>query len=81
MVALGEIRKFQKSTELLIPKIAFWRLVKEILQQEYSWFHIQVGAVLAFHKTIEAYLVCLFEDTNLCTIMLSMLQLCLRTYS
>ena len=65
---LREIWRFKKSTELLIHKIAFWRLVKEILQEEYSWFHIHVGAVLALHEAAEAYLVCFFEDTNLCTI-------------
>ena len=54
--------------ELLIPKIAFWGLVKEILQKEYSWFHIQVGVVLALHKAAEAYLFHLFKDTNLCVI-------------
>ena len=32
--ALREICKFQKSTELLMPKIAFYRLTKEILQKE-----------------------------------------------
>ena len=54
--------------ELLIPKIAFWRFIKKLLQKEYSWFQIQVGVVLALHEAAEAYLVCLFEDTNLCTI-------------
>ena len=54
--ALREIRKFQKSAELLIPEIAFWWLVKEILQNERLWVEIQVGAVLALHKVVEAYL-------------------------
>ena len=48
--ALMEIWKFQKSTELLIPKVALWRLVKEITQKEYSWFCIQAGAVLMLHE-------------------------------
>ena len=66
--ALKEIRKFQKSTELLIPKLAFLRLVHELLQKEYSWFCIQVGTILALHEAMESYLIHLFEDTNLCMI-------------
>ena len=65
---LKEIRKFQKMTELLIPKIAFLRVVWELLQKESSWYRIQVGVVLALHEATEAYLIQLFEDTNLCTI-------------
>ena len=52
----------------MIPKVAFWRLAREILQKENSWFHMQEGAVLALHEAAEAYLVHLLEDTNLCTI-------------
>ena len=54
--------------ELLIPKAAFWRLVKEVLQEEYSWYQIQTGVVLALHEAVETYLVHLFEDSNLCAI-------------
>ena len=73
--ALCEIRKFQKLTWLLILKLVFQRLVKEILQKENVWYQIQVGAVLALHEAAETYLMRLFEDYNMC------LQLCLRTYS
>ena len=66
--ALWEIQKFQKSTELLIPKAPFLQLVREILQKEHGDHHIQAVAVLALHETTEAYLICLLEDTNLCTI-------------
>ena len=62
--ALKEIRRFQKSTELLISKLPFWRLIHEIIQKECTWFHIQASAVLALHEAVEAYLVCLFEDIN-----------------
>ena len=44
------------------------RLVKEIIQKEYSWFNIQAGAVLMLHEAMEAYLVQLFEDSSLCAI-------------
>ena len=44
--ALKEIRRFQKSTELLILKLPFWKLIHEIIQKECIWFHIQARAVL-----------------------------------
>ena len=68
MKALQEIQKFQKTAEPLIPKIAMFYLVREILQKEWSWLHIQASAVLAIHEATEAYLVHLMEDTNLCAI-------------
>ena len=68
-VALREIRKYQKSSELLIRKLPFQRLVKEISQQELnSDFKFQSTALLALQEAAEAYLVGLFEDTNLCAI-------------
>src|SRR6056300_186407 len=65
-VALREIRKYQKSTELLIRKIPFQRLVKEIAQEHRADLRFQTAAVLALQEAAEAYLVGLFEDTNLC---------------
>ena len=66
--ALREITRFQKSTELLIPKMPFLRLVKEILQRDHGDHYIQAGAVLALHEATEAYIMHLLEDTNLCAI-------------
>ena len=63
-----KFRKFQKSTELLIPKMAFLQIVREMLQCESMEYRIQVGAILALHEATEAYLIQLMEDTNLCTI-------------
>jgi len=68
--ALREIRKLQKSTDLLIRKAPFQRLVREcavqITQREdLRW---QLHAVNALQEASEAYLVNLFEDTNLCAI-------------
>ena len=54
---LREIRRFQKSTELLIPKLPFLRVVHEILQRDHGCHHIQAGTVLALHEVTEAYLV------------------------
>jgi len=67
-VALREIRKFQKSTDLLIRKLPFQRLVRDIAQQYKSDLRFQSQAVLALQEASEAYLVGLFEDTNLCAI-------------
>lgn len=68
-VALREIRKYQSSTELLIRKLPFQRLVREIAQQVGNKeLRFQTSALLALHEAAEAYLVSLFEDTNLCAI-------------
>lgn len=67
-VALREIRRYQKSTELLIRKLPFQRLVREIAQDFKSDLRFQGSAVLAMQESAEAYLVGLFEDTNLCAI-------------
>ena len=67
-VALREIRKFQKSTDLLIRKLPFQRLVREIASENKSDLRFQSQAILALQEATEAYLVGLFEDTNLCAI-------------
>ncbi len=67
-VALREIRKYQKSTELLIRKLPFQRLVREIAQDFKSDLRFQSSAILALQESSEAYLVGLFEDTNLAAI-------------
>ena len=67
-VALREIRRYQKSTELLIRKLPFQRLVREIAQDFKTDLRFQGSAVLALQEAAEAYLVGLFEDTNLCAI-------------
>jgi histone H3 len=73
-VALREIRKYQKSTDLLIRKLPFQRLVREIAQdlsREFSFkadLRFQSSAVMAIQEAAEAYLAGLFEDTNLIAI-------------
>lgn len=67
-VALREIRKFQKSTDLLIRKLPFQRLVREIAQDYKTDLRFQSAAIAALQEAAEAYLVGLFEDTNLCAI-------------
>ena len=67
-VALREIRRFQQSTELLIRKVPFQRLVREITQEFKNDLRFQSTAMLALQESSEAYLVGLFEDTNVCAI-------------
>ena len=67
-VALRDIRKFQKSTELLIRKLPFQRLVRYIANDFKTDLRFQSSAVLALQEAAEAYMVGLFEDTNLCAI-------------
>ena len=67
-VALREIRRYQKSTELLIRKLPFQRVVREIAQDFKTNLRFQGAALMALHEAAEAYLVGLFEDTNLCAI-------------
>ena len=67
-VALREIRRYQKSTELLIRKLPFQRLVREIVQDIKTDLRFQSSAIMALQEASEAYLVGLFEDTNLCAI-------------
>ena len=68
-VALKEIRKYQKSCDLLIKKLPFSRLVREIAHNlfdgEYRW---QANAILALQEAAECYIIGLFEDSNLCAI-------------
>ena len=65
-IALREIRKFQKTTDLLIRKLPFQRLVREIATEFKSDLRFQTQAILALQEACEAYLIKLFEDTNLC---------------
>jgi len=67
-VALREIRKYQSSTELLIRKLPFQRLVREIAQGFREDTRFQSSAVNALQEAAEAYLVSLFEDTKLAAI-------------
>lgn len=70
-VALRDIRRLQKSTELLIRKLPFQRLVKEIANDLFRYndsLRFQASALAAIQEAAEAYLVKLFEDSNLCAI-------------
>ena len=65
-VALRQIRKYQKSTELLIRKLPFQRLVKEVVQDLFKTesYRFQSTAVLALQEAAENFLVSMFDDVN-----------------
>ena len=67
-VALREIRKYQKSTELLIRKLPFQRLVREVVWNldENRTLRLQSTAILALQEASESFLVNMFEDVNHC---------------
>ena len=67
-MALKDIRHFQGSTALLIRKLPFQRLVREIAQDFKTDLRFQSAAVLCLQEVAEAYLVRLFDDANLCAI-------------
>jgi histone H3 len=68
IVALREIQRYQRSTDLLIRKSPFQRLVREITEKMDKKYRFQSTALLALQEASEAYLVSLFEDTNICAI-------------
>ena len=68
IMALREIRHYQKSSALLIKKLPFQRLVREIAQDFKTDLRFQAVAILCLQEAAEAYLVGLFEDMNLCAI-------------
>lgn len=68
VVALREIRRYQKSEDLLIPKLPFQRLVREIAEDFKTNLKFKSEALGAIHEACEAFLVGLFEDANLCAI-------------
>ena len=67
-VALREIRKYQKSTDLLLPRAPFQRVVREITGDYDPDLRFAAQALIALQEAAEAYLVGLFEDTQLCAI-------------
>ena len=68
MKALKEIRKVQSSMELLIHKLPFYWLVKELLQAKWNDLKIQGLAMKALQEARETFLVGLLEQANLCAI-------------
>ena len=67
-VALREIQQYQKSTDLLIRRAPFQRVMNEIVRSFRNDLRIQAAAIKGLQEAAEAYLVSLFEDSNLCAI-------------
>ena len=80
-VALREIRRYQKSIELLIRQAPFRRRIRELIQDLKQDFRIAAQAFKALQEAAEAYLVGLFEDVNLCAIHAKRVTIMLRTFS
>ncbi len=66
---MREIRRYQSSGDLIIRKLPFQRLLKEVIARvSRTTFRIQASAVDAMQQAAEAYLVSMFEDAYLCTL-------------
>ena len=61
MQALKEIQKYQKGADLLIRRVPFQRLVREIVQKRGEGLKLQCLAVLALQEAGEAFIVGLME--------------------
>jgi histone H3 len=68
IMALRQIRHYQRSTNLLIQKAPFQRLVRELAQSHRGDLRFQSSAIMALQEAAEAYLVSMFGDTNLAAI-------------
>lgn len=70
--ALQEIRRYQKTSELLIPKAPFVRLVKEIIDQATfgASMRVQPGALEALQEASEAIIISEFESKALASILI-----------
>jgi len=67
-VALREIRRYQKGTDLLLRKAPFQRLVRELASNYKDGLRFQSAAIAAIQESTEAYCVGLLSDSNLCAV-------------
>ncbi len=67
-VALRQIRKFQKSTDLLLLKAPFQRLVREVATSQKEGLRFAASAVAAIQEATESAIVSLLSDANLCAL-------------
>ena len=67
-VALREVKMYQKSIKNLLPRASFQRLVRNIVSDLDHELRFQSSALHALQEATEAYIVGVFEDTNLCAI-------------
>ncbi|KIW76898.1 hypothetical protein Z517_09342 [Fonsecaea pedrosoi CBS 271.37] len=66
--ALREVRRYQKSDRLLIPKAPFRRLVRDLTLDHMLNARFQASAIEVLQEASEAFLVGVLEDSNLCAI-------------
>ena len=66
--ALRDIKLFQRSTDLLLPKAALFRVIKEMTTKIYPEARYSAAAISAIQNCVENHMIGLFEDTNLCAI-------------
>ena len=66
--ALKEIKKYQSSTEILIKRLPFQRVVKEIVPKVQEDLRLQSTAILALQEVGETFLAGLLEQSNLCAL-------------
>ena len=81
MQALKEIQKYQKGVDLLIRRVPFQRLVREIVQKRREGLKLQSSVVLALKEAGEAFLVGLLEQVNMCAIHAKQVTILPGTYS
>ena len=67
-VALRMVKKYQKSTELLMRKAPFQRLVRELATSHKENLRWQGSAILALQEATESFAVGLLSDANLCAL-------------
>jgi len=67
-LALREIRRYQKNTNLVVRKLPFQRLVRELVKGNEPDFRISTSALAAFQETTEMFIGSVFEDSQLCTL-------------
>ncbi|RYC80225.1 hypothetical protein BFJ63_vAg16892 [Fusarium oxysporum f. sp. narcissi] len=83
MRALGEIRRYQDTTDLLISRLPFARVIKEIgidKRPDGEGLRWQTQAIQALQEMAEAYLISLFEDSNLYAIHAKRVTIMLRDF-
>lgn len=66
--ALREIRRYQKGTDMLIKRLPFQRLVREIAQDYKREIRFQGTALFALQSAAEAFLISVFQDSQLCAL-------------
>ena len=66
--ALKEIKKYQSNTEMIVRRLPFQRVVKEIIQKVWDDLRLQSTAILALQEAGEMFLVGLLEQSNLCAL-------------